>query len=104
MADVRLGPTNDRQVVGVMNEFAFQCEQFAPRTDEEMLSLSMTMSELILGPLMNRHSTPAAELAAHFGPDADVAVDAYGHYAVAASFLARLSAAQFHPLRHRSQR
>ena len=72
MADVRLGPTNDRQVVGVMTEFAFQSEQFAPRTDEEMFSLSMTMSELILGPLMNRHSTPASELAALFGPDADV--------------------------------
>lgn len=72
MADVRLGPTNDRQVVGVMTEFAFQSEQFAPQTDEEMFSLSMTMSELILGPLMNRHSTPASELAALFGPDADV--------------------------------
>ena len=72
MADVRLGPTNDRQVLGVMTEFAFQSEQFAPQTDEEMFSLSMTMSELILGPLMNRHSTPASELAALFGPDADV--------------------------------
>lgn len=72
MGDVRVAPTNDRQVVGVMTEFAFQAEQFSPRTDDEMFGLSMRMAELILGPLMKRHSTPASELAALLAPDAQV--------------------------------
>ena len=72
MGDVRVAPTNDRQVVGVMTEFAFQAEHFSPRTDDEMFGLSMRMSELILGPLMKRHHTPASELAASLAPDAEV--------------------------------
>lgn len=72
MADVRVAPTNDRQVVGVMTEFAFQAEQFSSRTDDEIFALSMRMSDLILGPLMKRRRTPAAELAALLAPDAEV--------------------------------
>ncbi|WP_420639931.1 DUF6933 domain-containing protein [Candidatus Poriferisocius sp.] len=41
MVDVRVGPTNDRQLVGVMNEFAFQAERFSLRTQSEMLTVSI---------------------------------------------------------------
>jgi len=72
MYEVRVAPTNDRQVVGVMNEFAFQGEGVWGPYDPDLFLMSMRLSELILGPLMNRHGTPADELAAFFGKDADV--------------------------------
>ena len=72
MSDVRIAPTNDRQIVGVMNEFAFHCEGVWGPHDPDLFSMSMQLSELILGPLMKRHGTPADELAAFFGNDADV--------------------------------
>ena len=72
MSDVRVAPTNDRQVVGVMNEFAFQGEGVWGPNDPDLFSMSMRLSEVILGPLTKRHGTPADELAAFFGDDAAV--------------------------------
>ena len=72
MSDVRIAPTNDRQIVGVMNEFAFHGEGVWGPHDPDLFSMSMRLSELILGPLMKRHGTPADELTAFFGTDADV--------------------------------
>jgi hypothetical protein len=72
MSEVRIAPTNDRQIVGVMNEFAFQGEGVWGPHDPDLFSMSMRLSELILGPLMERHGTPADELAAFFSTDADV--------------------------------
>ncbi len=72
MRDVRLAPTNDRQVVGVMNEFAFQGEGAWGTRDPDLFAMSMRLSDLILGPLMKRHGTPADELAACFTPGAKV--------------------------------
>jgi hypothetical protein len=72
MSEVRIAPTNDRQIVGVMNEFAFQGEGAWGPHDPDLFSMSMRLSELILGPLTNRQDTPADELAAFFDNDADV--------------------------------
>ena len=72
MSEVRIAPTNDRQIVGVMNEFVFQAEGAWGAYDPDLFSMSMRLSDLILGPLMNRHGTPADELAACFRDDADV--------------------------------
>ena len=72
MSDVRIAPTNDRQIVGVMNEFAFQGEGVWGPHDPDLFSMSMRLSELIVGPLMKRHGTPADELAAFFRDDATV--------------------------------
>jgi len=72
MSKVLIAPTNDRQIVGVMNEFAFQGEGVWRRHDPDLFSMSMRLSELILGPLMSRHDTPADELAAFFSNDAAV--------------------------------
>ncbi|WP_395160940.1 plasmid pRiA4b ORF-3 family protein [Ilumatobacter sp.] len=72
MSKVLIAPTNDRQIVGVVNEFAFQGEGVWRRHDPDLFSMSMRLSELILGPLMSRHDTPADELAAFFSNDAAV--------------------------------
>jgi len=72
MSEVRIAPTNDRQIVGVMNEFAFQGEGAWGAHDPDLFSMSMRLSGLILGPLMSRHGTPADELAAFFSDDADL--------------------------------
>jgi hypothetical protein len=72
MSEVRVAPTNDRQIVGVMNEFVFQAEGAWGAQNPDLFSMSMRLSDLILGPLMSRHGTPADELAACFGDDADV--------------------------------
>lgn len=72
MSDVRLMPTNDRSLVGVMNEVVFHAEQGLGRGAPDLLAMSMRASDLILGPLMHRHDTPRDELAAMFGSGAEV--------------------------------
>ena len=72
MSEARIAPTDDRQIIGIMNEFVFQAEGVWGTNDPDLFSMSMRLSELILGPLMKRHGTPADELAAFFGSDADV--------------------------------
>ena len=72
MSEVRMAPTNDRQIVGVMNEFCFHGEGAWGPHHPDLFSMSMRLSELIVGPLSNRHDTPADELAAFFSADADV--------------------------------
>ena len=72
MSEVRIAATNDRQLLGVMNEFAFQAEGVWGPDDPDLFSMSMRLSDLILGPLMKRHHTPAEELAALLRPPADV--------------------------------
>ena len=77
MTDVRLAPTNNRQLVGVMNEVVFQADSFRERssvelTDVELTTLSMALSNVILGPLMKRHGTSADELRSLLGDDATV--------------------------------
>lgn len=67
MSEVRIAPTNDRGVVGVMNEFAFHGEYLWKDGLEDLESLSLRMSSLILGPLDHRAGSPDRELAAVVG-------------------------------------
>ena len=61
MADVALAPTNDRSVVGVMNEFAFLGEHFF---DGDLTALSLRMAETPVGPLRSTHRFPDRALSA----------------------------------------
>lgn len=68
MGDTAIAPTDDRQLVGVMNEFAFQAENIRARTPAiDLAELSMRLSQLLVGPLQHRHGTPAGELQALVG-------------------------------------
>lgn len=51
MSEVRIGPTNDRRVVGVMNEFAFHGEWLWKGGLRDLDALSHRMSSLIIGRL-----------------------------------------------------
>lgn len=51
MSDVRIAPTNDRRVVGVMNEFAFHGEWLFNEGQHDLEALSLHMSNLIIGKL-----------------------------------------------------
>jgi Plasmid pRiA4b ORF-3-like protein/Domain of unknown function (DUF6933) len=72
MSELRIAPTNDRQLVGVMNEFAFQGGGFMAAREPDLARMSMQLSNLILGPLMKRHGTPRDELVALLADDATV--------------------------------
>lgn len=73
MDTVRLAPTNDRRLLGVMNEFVFQAEGVWGTNDPDLLAMSVRLADVLLGPLMKHgHGTPADELAAHFATDAKV--------------------------------
>ncbi|MGQ0825473.1 MAG: plasmid pRiA4b ORF-3 family protein [Actinomycetota bacterium] len=67
MSEVRIAPTNDRSVVGVMNEFAFHAEYLWKEGPRDLQALSLRMSSLILGPLHDRSGSPDRELAAVVG-------------------------------------
>jgi hypothetical protein len=67
MSDVRIAPTNDRSVVGVMNEFAFLGELHWKGGLQDLETLSLRMASLILGPLHHRAGSPDRELAAVVG-------------------------------------
>lgn len=68
MAEARIAPTNDRSVVGVMNEFAFHGEI---RWEEGGISslddLAIDLAGMPLGPLRSRSGFPDRELAAVLG-------------------------------------
>jgi hypothetical protein len=61
MADVAFAPTNDRSVVGVMNEFAFLGEHFF---DGDLTALTLRMAETPVGPLRSTHGFPDLALSA----------------------------------------
>ena len=63
MSPVRLVPTANRSVVGVMTELAYLAGPgtFGPR---ELLGLSLQLATTPLGPLYSRHVSPDRELAA----------------------------------------
>lgn len=72
MRDVRVAPTNNRRVLGAMNELAYHGEM-AVKLDgfRDLDELSLRLARLILGPLA--HGTPRDELAALLGPSAPLA-------------------------------
>lgn len=61
MASVRIAPTNDRSVVGVMTEFAFLGEHFF---EGDLTALSYRMASTPVGPLRSSHRFPDHALAA----------------------------------------
>jgi len=63
MDHVVLTPTNDRSVVGVMNEFAFHAEHHWRDGLQNLVALSLRMADLPLGPLRDRSGSPDRELA-----------------------------------------
>jgi hypothetical protein len=67
MGDARIAPTNNRSIVGVMNEFAFQGEGIFGTRFDDLEALSVRMSQLIVGPLMKGTGSPDQELAAVLG-------------------------------------
>jgi len=65
MGEVRIAPTNDRSVLGVMNEFAFHGEWSFKEGQRDLPELSLRLASLIVGRLPNR--SPDRELAALMG-------------------------------------
>lgn len=75
MGEVRIAPTNDRSVVGVMTEFAFMGEMFHKGGLTDLEDLGLRLAGTPVGPLHKRHGFPDRELAALVGdgsPLADV--------------------------------
>ena len=66
MHEARIAPTNDRSVVGVMNEFAFHGEVRSLRIDS-LEDLAVDLAGMPLGPLRDRTGFPDRELAAVLG-------------------------------------
>lgn len=64
MCEVRLAPTNDRSVVGVMNEFAFLGEVHYADGLRDLQALSLRIARTPLGPLRQRHGSADDELVA----------------------------------------
>ena len=67
MAEVRIAPTDDHSVVGVMNELAFLGEHFF---DGDLIALSLRMAGTPVGPLRSSHRFPDEALAALLGATA----------------------------------
>ena len=65
MSEVRVGPTNDRRVVGVLNEFAFRGEWLWKDGLRDLEALSHRMSSLIIGRL--EEGSPDRALSAVMG-------------------------------------
>jgi hypothetical protein len=65
MSEVRIAPTNERRVVGVMNEFAFHGEWLWKEGQRDLEALSLRMSRLIIGKL--DEGSPDRALAAFMG-------------------------------------
>lgn len=73
MADVRIAPTNDRSVLGVMNEFAFLGEHHQQASPADLVQLSLRLAGTPVGPLHKRTGFPDRELAAVVGGDGPLA-------------------------------
>ena len=69
MSDHRIAPTDNRSIVGVMNEFAMVGERMFGAVYGDLAALSMRMSTLIVGPLMKGSGSPDRELAAVVADD-----------------------------------
>lgn len=63
MAAVRIAPTNDRSVLGVMNEFAFLGEHHQSSGHADLVALSLRIAHTPVSPLHKRSGYPDLELA-----------------------------------------
>lgn len=64
MAALRVAPTANRSVVGIMNEFGFLADALSDDGVGDLLSLSVRLAATPCGPLYRRHISPDCELAA----------------------------------------
>ncbi|MGE0139576.1 MAG: plasmid pRiA4b ORF-3 family protein [Ilumatobacteraceae bacterium] len=69
MGEQRIAPTNNRSVVGVMNEFAFLGEHHWDSGSTDFEGLSLTLARTPVSPLYSRTGFPDRELAAILGVD-----------------------------------
>jgi hypothetical protein len=69
MSDHRIAPTDNRSIVGVMNEFGIVGERMLGAVDGDLPALSMRISTMIVGPLMKGTGSPDRELAAVVAAD-----------------------------------
>ena len=67
MTEVRVAPTNDRSVLGVMNEFASLGEHHQSTEAVDLVALSVRLAGTPVGPLGKRTGFPDRELAAVVG-------------------------------------
>lgn len=63
MTEVRIAPTNDRSVLGVMNEFAFVGKQFQAIDPVDLAELSLRLADTPTGPLRSGSGCPNRALA-----------------------------------------
>ena len=76
MRDRRLGPTANRSVVGIMNEFTYLAEAW--REDQpqpDLHALALRLATTPCGPLYRQHISPDRELAALLRSIADASPD-----------------------------
>jgi hypothetical protein len=76
MRDWRLGPTANRSVVGIMNEFTYLAEAW--RRDQpqpDLHALALRLAATPCGPLHRKHISPDRELAAFLRSIADASPD-----------------------------
>jgi hypothetical protein len=67
MDEVRVGPTANRSVVGVMVEFSYLAEAFREGNPQpDLVGLAMRLARVPCSPLYTRHVSPDRELAALF--------------------------------------
>ena len=103
MAEVRLAPTNDRSVVGVMNEFGIMGRLHLEGGMTDLDDISADLSSFLLGPLLQgRHGSPDRELAAILDGGPSNVVQLRPEKSVAVAETSRPSPCA--PSRHRSRR
>jgi hypothetical protein len=71
MSEARIAPTNDRSVLGVMNEFAFHGKLHWQHGTDTLEDLSIEMAAMLVGPLRSRNGFPDRELASVLGIESD---------------------------------
>jgi hypothetical protein len=63
MREWRIGPTANRSVVGIMNEFTFFAEAWCEDlTRPEVPALTMRLARIPCSPLYRRHGSPDREI------------------------------------------
>jgi hypothetical protein len=92
MSEARIAPTNDRRVIGVMNEFAFHGEWLWKDGLRDLETLSLRMSSLIVGNL-DEGSPDRALSAVVGGPEPLATVIAFPGGQIASETSPRTSAA-----------
>lgn len=70
MSEVRLAPTNDQRVIGVMNGFTYHANHWRNTAGLDLVGVSMQLSDLMVDPLKASRAIPADELRTVFTIDA----------------------------------